>query len=135
MKLKEKINKGYIEAMRNKDTVSKNLLSVIKGDILNKEKDLKIEALSDEEVVKILNKSAKSLKDVISQSGCEESKSQLIIVESLLPASMTREEIEAKVSEVLASGATNIGAIMKEFATLQADRKVVQEVANTLMKK
>ena len=65
MKLKEKINKDYIEAFKAKNTVAKNLLSVIKGEIQTVEKNTGVENLSDEDVNKILNKSVKSLKETL----------------------------------------------------------------------
>ena len=47
---------------------------------------------------------------------------------------MSREEIVAKVNEIVASGVTNIGLIMKEFSTLQVDRKIVSEVVKEKLK-
>lgn len=128
MSLKEKISKDYMTAFKEKNTVAKNLLSVVKGEIQTIEKNTGVDCLSDAEVIKILNKTAKSLNEVIATNGDEESKLQLAIVEALLPAAMTREDIVAKVNELVASGVTNMGGIMKEFATLQVDRKVVSEV-------
>lgn len=133
MILKEQIKKGYVDAMRSKDTVAKNLLSVIKGDIQNVEKASKVDELSDEEVIKILNKSAKTLREVINQTGDQESKEQLTIVEAYLPKQMTRDEISAKVNELMESGVTNLGGVMKAFGSLPADRKVVQEVVKELI--
>jgi uncharacterized protein YqeY len=128
MSLKEKISKDYMTAFKERNAVAKNLLSVVKGEIQTIEKNTGVDCLSDAEVIKILNKTAKSLNEVIATSGDEESKLQLTIVEALLPAPLTREDIVAKVNELVASGVTNVGGIMKEFATLQVDRKVVSEV-------
>lgn len=128
MSLKEKISKDYMTAFKERNAVAKNLLSVVKGEIQTIEKNTGVDCLSDAEVIKILNKTAKSLNEVIATNGDEESKLQLTIVEALLPASLTREDIVAKVNELVASGVTNVGGIMKEFATLQVDRKVVSEV-------
>lgn len=128
MSLKEKISKDYMTAFKERNAVAKNLLSVVKGEIQTIEKNTGVDCLSDAEVIKILNKTAKSLNEVIATNGDEESKLQLAIVEALLPAAMTREDIVAKVNELVASGVTNMGGIMKEFSTLQVDRKVVSEV-------
>lgn len=133
MNLKEKISKDYMTAFKEKNTVVKNLLSVVKGEIQTIEKNTGVDCLSDAEVIKILNKTAKSLNEVIATSGDEESKLQLAIVEALLPASLTREDIVTKVNEIVASGVTNVGGIMKEFATLQVDRKVVSEVIKEVL--
>lgn len=133
MKLKEKINTDFINAMKSKDTVTKSLLSVIKGEIQTIEKNIGSSDLSDEEVTKILNKTAKSLKETISLSGDEKSKMELVIVESYLPKQMTKEEIAVKVKELIEGGANNIGAVMKEFATLPADKKIVGEVIREML--
>lgn len=130
--LKEQINKDYMTAFKNKDVVSKNLLSVIKGEIQTLEKNNNVENLSDEEVTKILNKSVKSLKEMI-LSGSEQAKTELSILESYLPKQMSREEVTQKVTELLNSGVTQIGAVMKEFATLPVDKKMVSEVVKELI--
>jgi uncharacterized protein len=130
--LKEQINKDYMTAFKNKDVVSKNLLSVIKGEIQTLEKNTNVENLSDEEVTKILNKSVKSLKEMV-LSGSVQAKIELTILESYLPKQMTREEVTQKVTELLNSGITQIGSIMKEFSTLPVDKKMVSEVVKELI--
>lgn len=131
MKLKERVNADYIKAFKEKNTVVKNLLSVVKGEIQNAEKapggD---ESISDEGVVKILNKIAKSLKEVNN----EQAKIELEFIDGYLPKQMTKEEITTKVTELVNSGVTNIGAIMKEFASLPADKKVVSETIKEVVK-
>ena len=133
MNLKEQISKDYMTAFKERNVVAKNLLSVLKGEIQTIEKNTGVDCLSDAEVIKILNKTAKSLKEVIATSGDAESKTQLEMVEALLPAAMTREDVVVKVSALVASGITNVGGIMKEFATLQVDRKVVSEVIKEVL--
>jgi uncharacterized protein YqeY len=130
--LKEQINIDHMTAFKNKDVVSKNLLSVIKGEIQTLEKNTNVENLSDEEVTKILNKSVKSLKEMVS-SGSVQAKIELTILESYLPKQMTREEVTQKATELLNSGITQIGSIMKEFATLPVDKKMVSEVVKELI--
>jgi uncharacterized protein YqeY len=130
--LKEQINIDHMTAFKNKDVVSKNLLSVIKGEIQTLEKNTNVENLSDEEVTKILNKSVKSLKEMVS-SGSVQAKIELTILESYLPKQMTREEVTQKVTELLNSGITQIGSIMKEFSTLPVDKKMVSEVVKELI--
>ena len=128
MKLKEQINKDYITAMKEKNVPAKNLLSVVKGDIQNLEKELR-EDCTDEDVIKILTKTAKNLREV----NDEESKIQLEIVDSYLPKQMSREEVVLKVTELVNSGITNIGGIMKEFAILPVDKKIVSEVIKEVL--
>ena len=134
MTLKEKVNADYMKAFKEKNTAIKNLLSVVKGEIQTIEKNTGSDNLSDEEVLKIFNKTSKSLKETIKMSDDEESKLQLVVVESYLPKLMSKEEVTTKVNELVTSGITQIGAIMKEFATLPADKKMVSEVLKEVIK-
>lgn len=140
MTLKERVNAEYLKAFKEKNTIAKNLLSVVKGEIQNVEKlpmDDKewskfknSDGILDEGVIKIFTKTAKSLKEV----NDEESKLQLVIAESYLPTLMSKEEVTAKVTELINSGITQIGSIMKEFASLPVDKKMVSETIKEVMK-
>jgi uncharacterized protein YqeY len=124
--IKEQINKDYMTAFKSKNTVAKNLLSVVKGEIQTIEKNTGVENMSDEDVLKILTKTSKSLKEMVA-SGNEQAKEELDIIESYLPKQMSKDEVITKVTELVNSGVTQIGAIMKEFASLPADKKMVSE--------
>ena len=63
--LKQKIQSDYLEAFKSKNALVKNLLSVVKGEIQMQEKNTIVESLSDDEVIKILNKFAKNAKENI----------------------------------------------------------------------
>ncbi len=134
--IKEQINKDYMTAFKAKNTVAKNLLSVIKGEIQTQEKNTGVENLSDEEVLKILTKTAKSLNETIKSltpidgkgEDLVQSCAELAIIQSYLPNQMSREEVIDKVTKLVNSGVNQIGAIMKEFASLPADKKMVSEV-------
>ena len=131
--LKEKISADYMSAFKAKNTVAKNLLSVIKGEIQTIEKNTGIETLSDDEVTKILNKTVKSLKETNASFPSEQTAEELSIIESYLPKQLSKDEIVIKVNELKSNGITNIGLIMKEFANLPVDRKVVSEVIKEIM--
>jgi uncharacterized protein len=134
MTLKEKINTDFMTAFKTKNVVAKSILSVVKGEIQTIEKNIGSDNLSDIEVIKILTKTVKSLKETITLSNDEKSKLELAVVEVYLPKQMSREEVTAKVTELVNSGITQIGAIMKEFATLPADKKMVSESIKELVK-
>jgi len=129
MSLKERISKDYMVAFKARDTVSKNILSVIKGEIQTIEKNKGVDTLCDDEVTKILNKNVKSLKENFD----DESLLQLSIVEGYLPCKLTRDEISDIVINLKNKGITSISMIMKEFSTLPVDRKVVSEVIKELI--
>ena len=128
MTLKERISADYMTAFKTKDSVAKNLLSVIKGEIQTIEKNTGIENMSDEDVTKILNKTVKSLKETLQASDSVDTKLELTIIEAYLPKQLSKDEIFLKVTDLKNAGITNIGQIMKEFASLPVDRKVVSEV-------
>jgi len=130
--IKEQINKDYMTAFKSKNVVAKNLLSVVKGEIQTIEKNTGVENMSDEDVLKILTKTSKSLKEMVA-SGNEQAKEELDIIESYLPKQMSKDEVIAKVTELVNSGVTQIGAIMKEFASLPADKKMVSETIKEIV--
>jgi uncharacterized protein YqeY len=134
MTLKEKINTDFMTAFKSKNMISKNILSVVKGEIQTIEKNIGSDNLSDAEVTKILTKTVKSLKETITLGNDEKSKLELAIIETYLPKQMSKEEVTAKVTELVNSGITQIGAIMKEFATLSVDKKMVSESIKEVIK-
>jgi uncharacterized protein YqeY len=134
MELKEKINKDFIIALKSKNVVAKSILSVVKGEIQTIEKNIGTDNLSDVEVTKILTKTVKSLKETIALSNDEKSKVELSVIEVYLPTQMSKEEVTTKVTELVNSGITQIGDIMKEFATLPVDKKMVSESIKEVIK-
>ena len=134
MTLKEKINADFMTAFKSKNMVAKSILSVVKGEIQTVEKNIGSDNLSDAEVTKILTKTVKSLKETITLTNDEKSKVELSVIEVYLPTQMSKEEVTAKVTELVNSGITQIGAIMKEFATLPADKKMVSESIKEVIK-
>ena len=130
--LKEKISADYMSAFKAKNTVAKNLLSVIKGEIQTIEKNTGVETLSDAEVTKILNKTVKSLKETQSKFPSPQTAEELFIVESYLPKQMSETEIVTKIQELVDGGASNIADIMRAFATLPADRQTVASIYHSL---
>lgn len=119
-------------AFKAGDAIKKSILSVVKGEIQTREKNIAVADLSDEEVTKILLKTQKSLKETISLTGDQKSKDELTIIETYLPKEMTRDEIEAKIREVIGHGPVNIGLVMKAFAGLPVDRALVSKVCQEI---
>ena len=139
---KQQINKDYMTALKSKNTVAKNLLSVVKGEIQTIEKNTGVENMSDEDVLKILTKTAKSLNETIKSLSPVDGKGEdlvqacyeLTIIQSYLPKQMSVEEVTQKVTELVNSGLTTVGLIMKEFSSLPADKKMVSEVIKEIIK-
>lgn len=132
MTLKERISADYMTAFKTKNTLAKNLLSVVKGEIQTIEKNTGVESMSDEDVLKILAKTAKSLKESI-EKGNDEAKVELEIIEAYMPKQMSMQDISIRINVLKMMGVTNIGQVMKEFEGLPVDRKVVSELAKKML--
>ncbi len=139
MSLKNKIYEDYIQSMKDRDSLKKNLLSVIKGEIQNSEKNLTYEEIYDSDVVKILTKINKSLKETLlslEEGGDKyfEVQKEMMIISKYLPSEMSYDDIKEKITDLVDKGYNNIGLIMKEFLSDQVDRKIVLEISKGLLK-
>jgi uncharacterized protein YqeY len=135
--LKQKINDDYIAAFKKKDNLKKNLLGTIKGEIQNQEKNLMVENLSDEDIIKIITKVSKSIKEMVEKSNGENQKNaiqELEIVQNYLPKQMNEKEIENKIDELINDGISSLGDVMKSFSNLPADKKLVSQIYNSKKK-
>ncbi len=81
MTLQEQIKKDMMQAMKAKDDEKKNTLRVVMGEFAR----AAAKALSDDEVVKVLKKLAKSERETLEQSGRPGDSRYIEILESYLP--------------------------------------------------
>lgn len=137
----EEIKRQNIEAMKNKDTIARNLYSVL----LNKIKLEEIKKretgseLSDADVANILQKLIKELneeKASYEKAGrvetVEELNKQLSLVEKFMPKMLSAEEIK---TIILSLEDRTIPVVMKHFKANyngQCDMRLVQEVLKSL---
>lgn len=140
--LKQKIAADYVAAFKSGDKIKKNLLGVVKGEITTIEKNTSVADLSDAEVVKILNKTAKNIRETIAASPNDESKAELTVIEAYLPKQMSEEEIRKEVSlvisEIGAIGPGEMGKVMGGFNAKhagKADGKTVSTIVKELLSK
>lgn len=128
--LKETISKDFMKAFKAKDMNKKNFLGVVKGEIQLQE-GRGIEA-TDENVLKVLKKIEKSLK----QTNTEESSRELGYISSYMPKQMSEKEIISIITEYTSEGLNNIGQIMGKFNKEhkgKADNKLVSEVIKSIL--
>ena len=133
MTIEKRIEADFLKAFKEKNTEVKSLLSTVKGEMQTTKKNLMVDNLSNDESIKILAKFAKNLKENIRLMNDEKSQRELLVIESYLPKQMSEAEVSAKLDELIASGVSNIGMIMKAFATLPVDKKLVSELAKKKM--
>lgn len=134
MTIEARINDDIKVALRAGDTVKKNILVTIKGEIQTIKKNQILETLSDGEVIKILNRFTKNLNENLKtvNNNNEQDAQELAILKDYYPVMMTEEQITVKIQELIDSGVTNIGGIMAAFKGLFADMKLVSATYNKM---
>ena len=144
--LKEKLMEDLKESMKNKDTVRKNTVQMVRASILQIEKDKGIE-VEDDKIIDIIAKEVKTKKDALKDF--EKAKRQYLIdltnreievLQEYLPKQLSRDEVKVEVQKIITEiGATSMkdmGAIMKEAKAkmgASAEGKTINEVAKEIM--
>jgi uncharacterized protein YqeY len=142
MELREKIMADIKTAMIAKDSVKLNTLRFLNSAIKNKEIDSRPEPITVDDILGVIKKLVKQRKESIDQfttAGrmdlADQESSELKVLEAYMPSQMSKEQIEAMVTEIVAStGAKtmkDMGTVMKEAMTKSggtADGKILSDV-------
>lgn len=122
--LKELIKKDEIAAMKARDKAKVNVLRLVNSDIKSFEVNER-ETISDEGVIKILEKNIKQTKETIeyakqanSDEKVQEGNFALSILTQYLPKQLSEEEVNDMLKEIIKSGnytSKDMGKIMKEI--------------------
>ena len=146
MSLKEQLFADLKTAMKEKDTLKKDIVQLIRSGILQYEKDNKVE-LDDEGVLDIISKQLKSRRDSLPdyvKSGredlIEKLNKEIEILLSYLPEQLSEDEIQKIVAEAVAeSGAASVKEMGKVMAIVtpkvkgRADNKVVGNLVRKML--
>jgi uncharacterized protein YqeY len=143
----KKIEQDFNQAFKNKDELVVLVLRQIKTALTNAEIAKNREALSEQEIIKILRSEIKKRKEAIElyQKGgrpelaAKETK-EIEIVSQYLPPALSEEQIRAKIQEVIAQSKASsqkdagkvIGQVVKEFNG-QADGNTVSQLVKELL--
>ena len=144
MALKEQLMEDLKDAMKNKNEIKKNTVTMIKAAILQVEKDKQI-TLEDDAIVEIIAKEAKKRKDAIAEfekAGREDlinqTNEELAIIKAYLPEELSTEEltkiIEEVIAEVGAETMKDMGKVMqavKAKTAGRADGKTINEIVKS----
>ena len=145
--LKEKLMEDLKESMKNKDTVRKNTVQMVRASILQIEKDKGIE-VEDDKIIDIIAKEVKTKKDALKdfekakrQDLIDLTNREIEVLQEYLPKQLSRDEVKAEVQKIISEiGATSMkdmGAIMKEAKAkmgASAEGKTINEVAKEILK-
>jgi len=146
MSLQERLAYELKNAMKNKDQLRKNVITMIRADIKQIEVDKRVE-LTDEDVIEIISKQAKQRKDSIEEFKkggredlVEQAAQELDVLMEYLPEQLSEEEIETIIKEVIAdTGATSMKDMGKIMATAmpklkgRTDGKVVNQIVRKIL--
>jgi uncharacterized protein YqeY len=142
MSLEDKINKDYIQAMKDRVAERSGALNYLRAMIKQVKVDKRLDVVADDEVIAVIKKQIKQRQDSIEQfekGGRPElaakEKAELEIMKVYLPAEMSADEIkaliDAAVKETGAASMKDMGHVMKavrEKAGGRADGKLVSEL-------
>ena len=146
MNIKERLLDNLKAAMREKDSLRKDLLQIIRAGILQVEKDTQ-QTLDEAGVFEILSREYKKRAETIEElSGSSRTdmidkyRSEMAIIEEYLPKQLSEAEIENLVRQAIsqtgAQSARDIGQVMKTLLPEvkgRADGKLVNQVVRRLL--
>jgi uncharacterized protein len=137
----DQIYSDYIKARKEKDQKKSQFLGYIRSELTNLAKELKQDKLDDSEVLKILKKQEKKLKEAFEstkksgrQDILKDLRIELEILSGYLPEPLNPEKIEdtinKTIAELQASSLSDMGKVMKEVLRkigAQADPKQISK--------
>jgi len=146
MSLKDKLSDDLKQAMKDKDTVRKNTVQMVRAAVLQMEKDNKL-TLDDDGVLEVVAKELKKRKDVLPEyekSGrqdlIEGLNAEIKVLLAYLPEQLTPEQLTEIVKDAIASvGAMSMKDIGKVMAAVmpkvkgRADGKQINQCAKELL--
>lgn len=141
MSLKERLLEDMKSALKNKDTLKKSTITMVRAAILQKEKDERIE-LDDDGVIGVIAREVKQRKDSLPEFErsnrpdlIDQLKAEINILMDYLPQQLTESEVDAMVrqtiSEVGAMGMKDMGKVMGALMPRlkgRADGKLVNQL-------
>lgn len=141
MSFKQILQEDLKTAMKEKDTIRKNVITMVRAAILQREKDEKIQ-MDDEDILEVMAKAAKQRRDSIPEFEkgnrpdlVKNLKKEISILMSYLPQQLKEEEIDQIVSETIfevgAQSPKDIGLVMKAIMPKvkgRADGRIVNQL-------
>lgn len=122
MTTRERIESDYIREFKAKNTPAVEGLRMLRAAIKSAEID-KMKPLEEAEVVDVVGKEMKKLKDALEQFASrpdmvEKTKAEMALIEGYLPAQLSDDELKAIVAKVVAASgevtAKDFGLVMKK---------------------
>lgn len=146
MSLKDKLMEDLKDSMRNKNTVKKNAITMIRAAIKQREVDERIE-LKDEDILDIISKQLKERNNSIEdfekgdrQDLVDTTKKEIEILLDYLPKQFTEEEVREilvdTIDEVNAKSMKDMGIVMQSVMPKvkgRADGNMVNKIVRQIL--
>ncbi len=147
MSLKQKLMEDLKVSMRNKDSIRKNTITMVRAAIKQIEVDERVE-LDDEKILEVISKQLKERKNAIEdfkkgerQDLVDLTEKEIEILLEYLPKQLTEDEIEKivleTIDEVKAESMKDIGLVMKSVMPKvkgRADGNTVNKIVRKTLK-
>ncbi len=147
MPLLEKLEQDFLDAMKAKDAMRVSVLRLIKAAVTNYRIAHKKEALTDSDVIEILQRQAKQRQESLESFEkakrsdlAEKERKELALIQLYLPKAMSDDEILSLAAKAIeksgAKSKAEVGKVMKELMPAvkgRADGKKVNEIALSLL--
>lgn len=118
----EKVREDVKEAMRSAQKERLGVLRMLLAALQNEE-IARGRELTDEDGLGVVAKAVKQRRDSVAQyraGGREDlaarEEAEIVVLQAYLPAPLTPEDVRAMVQEMVAAGAGNMGAVMKQLS-------------------
>ncbi len=145
--LEDQINKDYIQAMKDRDTVKSSTLNFLRAAVKNVRIEKRVEKVEDADLIAVIKKQVKQRQDSIEQYKAgnrqdlvQKEEAELNILKSYLPQELSEEALSQIIREVIketqASSMKDMGKIMKpvmEKTAGRADNKMVSELVKKIL--
>ena len=146
MTLKERLMEDMKVSMRNKETLKKSVITMIRASVKQKEVDDRVD-VNDDDVIELIAKQLKQRKDALVEFEkakrddlIAQTKAEIEILASYLPQQLTDEELEAvvrdAVAEVNAQSVKDMGKIMGKVMAVakgRVDGKRINEMVKKVL--
>ena len=146
MALKEQLFNDLKQAMKDKDTVKKDIVQMVRAGVLQLEKDNKVNA-SDEDVMAVITKEIKKLNDVVPdfekagrQDLIDEANTKIAILKAYLPEQMSEDAIRQLIRQTVektgAVSMKDMGKVMGAVSAQtkgRADNKLVSQLVKEIL--
>ncbi|MEG0050623.1 MAG: GatB/YqeY domain-containing protein [Terrisporobacter sp.] len=141
MSLKQKLQEDLKSSMKNKDTIKKSVITLIRASIKQYEVDNRVE-LGDEEIVELVAKQLKQTRDSREEfvkAGrddlASEAEAEIEVLKEYLPQQLSEEELnKIVISTISEVGATSMKDMKKIMTSImpkvkgRADGKLINEL-------